>query len=488
MRPGIIQRAWLRKLGLTISQLGTPGNGDRPRWAAGLEDIWELESSLDVEFGCGALVLMREDSNVVGSVEGTFVAVEAEGMPDSLPGFPAPARNREELERRCEELGIRVIGWLVAALDAPPGALVPGEDNDDVVARIALRSLSSLTIHYAFGTFEQNIVVDALCGADVRERLDRLALRLVDLPGLGWWSEEFAAKNFRFHTPGFTDSPVVVQAGEPLPIEALRRAGIGRTSRRGRRIGAHFKALDRGFRDLPRLFGSSWYPSSTASKQMPQSFRSTDPSWLVATREELRSSAGSFVVEGSEDPVEAMFVDELARNWTALCTEQFLGDDAGDRPLRALAHQELTPRKRRLWTIHSSRDWTELVLRFPMVLVPAGGEDSPATWGGNAQGVWLTVDWEKAGREYDGVYLSVLGSLDAAYVPLRVAIAGPRGERECWTMMTGWVPGSVMWLGDPLDSWPEIPDWSFDDVERDYEKTLARFKRGEWNELAGANE
>lgn len=36
----------------------------------------------------------------------------------------------------------------------PNGALVAGEENDDVLARLALRSLSSLTVSYAFGTYE----------------------------------------------------------------------------------------------------------------------------------------------------------------------------------------------------------------------------------------------------------------------------------------------------------------------------------------------
>ena len=44
------------------------------------------------------------------------------------------------------------------------------------------------------------------------------------------------------------------------------------------------------------------------------------------------------------------------------------------------------------------------------------------------------------------MYVSVLGALDAAYVPLAVSIE----EHELWTMMTGWVPGSVLWMNDPL--------------------------------------
>ena len=87
--------------------------------------------------------------------------------------------------------------------------------------------------------------------------------------------------------------------------------------------------------------------------------------------------------------------------------------------------------------------------------------------------MWVTVDWERASQEYDGIHLSVLGALDAAYVPVRVGIPSSRGVRECWTMMAEWEPGSVVWLNDPMNSWPADPVWSFDDVQREYEEALA---------------
>ena len=480
VRPGIIQRTWLGELAKSLAQLGQPYGSDRRPWAASLDSLSELDMVLDMSIRGGAGIFLTSNA-VVGDTsqeepgDGHLTGSPGAETPSLPPGFPEPPRDREELELYCEEFGMRAINWIIAALDAPNGALVAGEENDDVLARLALRSLSSLTVSYAFGTYEKDMVVDALCGADVRERLDRIALRILELPQLAWWSESFDPANYAYHWPADENGVSIAPAGSPMADGVMREAGRGRSFSQARKTRAEVKALDKEFRDVARASGISWWPQSQILGKTPVSYRSTSPEWFVPSRAELQIGLGKLAREHN-DAVAERYVNELARNHGAVCTGQFLGDDAGDRPLCALVKRELETRERRILTIHSGRDWTDLVIRFPMVLVPSGVSGEPETWGGNARGVWVTVDWERAAREYDGVYLSVLGVLDTAYVPLRVGIPGPRGVRECWTMMTGWVPGSVLWLNDPLGSWPEIPEWSFDDVQREEEEALARLK------------
>lgn len=464
VRLGITQRGWLVELAKSLAQLGVDHEGAVASWASGLQSLYELDLALDMALHSpGSVVVMSAEW--VGDSKGE----PADSDPLTAPGIPEPPRDHQQLELYCEELGMRAISWIVAALQAQEGALVPGEANEAVVARLALRSLGSFTVSYAFGSWEKNIVVDALCGADVRERLDRLVLRVIDLPGLQWWSEEFDPGHYVHHVRNPNSGAIVAGAGSAVS----RPRGL-MPAREDRAIVGRIKAIDKEYRDLPRIENANWFPASQFSGDAVQSFRSTDPEWLAPTRAELAVELAYLVADSAANAIEERYVDELARHHTAVCTEQFLGDDAGDRPLRALVRRTLPAGERRIWTIHSGRDWTTLVIRFPMVLVPTGASDSPETWGGDAHGTWVTVDWEQARREYDAVHLSVLGSLDAAYVPLRVGIPGPRGERECWTMMTGWVPGSVLWLNDPLGSWPEAPEWNYDDVQREYEEALAR--------------
>ncbi|MFT0846730.1 hypothetical protein VR010_03125 [Actinomycetaceae bacterium L2_0104] len=480
VRPGIIMRSWLSELARSFVELRQPREGESVTWADGLQDVQEIDRLLDgVLRGPGSFATLT--NAFVGDVDessGDDAHAGAEDVPEPEP--LQPPRNRDELELYCEEMGMRVIGWLVAALDAPEGTLVPHERNEEVLARYALRSLSSFTVSYAFGTFEKNIVIDALCGADVRERLDRLALRIIELPGLQWWSEEFDPANYGFHSVGSGRGARIAAPGESFPADSQRRTGWGRLSKQDRETAAQFKALDRDFGDIPRVAGYSWDPGSQLSVPRPQSFRATDPSWVTPTREELRSALGRYaasVGEELEAIVDERLLEERAQTHSSVCTEQFLGDDAGDRPLRALVQQSLPPREYRIATVHAARDWTDLVERYPMALVPYGTSDTPRVWSGDAHGTWLTVDWSRAATQFDGIYLSVLGSLDVAYVPLRVVVPGPAGEREGWTMMTGWTPGSVLWLNDPVGSWPEAPKWSFDDADREYEEAAEQLRK-----------
>ncbi len=491
VRPGIIQRTWLGELARSLAQLGTPGREQRATWADGLESLHELDTVLEMTIrGSAGLFLtstawvgdVAQDESGSGQLAASLGgAGDSEGAMAFPPGFPEPPRDREELEIYCEEQGIRSINWLVAGLDAPEGELVPGEENDDVLARLALRSLSSVTVTYAYGTFEKDMVIDALCGADVRERLDKLTLRLLDLPGLAWWSESFDPANYAYHWPADENRVSIAPAGSPMADEVIREAGSGHSFTRARKVRTEVKTLDKEFRDLPRIDGHAGHPSLQMQGRHPTSSRTTEPEWISATEAELKvgmaETESSGVLSGTGqtfvDVIKERYIQERARLDSARCAGQILGSDAGDAPLCAYIRQPLGREDYRVLTIHGIRDWIELVGRYPMVLLPTSGSATPELWGGNAHGVWVTVDWERASQEYDGIHLSVLGALDAAYVPVRVGIPGSRGVRECWTMMAEWEPGSVVWLNDPMNSWPADPVWSFDDVQREYEEALA---------------
>ncbi len=493
VRPGIIQRTWLGELARSLVQLGIPDRGQHATWAVGLESLHELDTVLEMTIRGGAGLFLTSNAWVGDTPQDEYgnelaaFSAGAEGGTGAMtvpPGLPEPPRDRDQLEVYCEEQGIRSINWLVAGLDAPEGELVPGERNDDVLARLALRSLSSVTVTYAYGTFEKDIVIDALCGADVRERLDKLALRLLDLPGLAWWSESFDPANYAYHWPAHENRVSIAPAGLPIVEGVVREAGRGHSFAQVRKIRAGVKALDKAFRDLPRIDGHAGPPSFQMPGRHPTSSRTTEPEWISVTEAELKvGMAGmesSGVLSGTGhtfvEVIKERYMQERARLDSARCAGQILGTDAGDAPLRAFIRKPLEREDYRVLTIHGVRDWVELVGRYPMVLLPTSGSAIPEQWGGNAHGTWLTVDWERASQEYDGIHLSVLGSLDAAYVPVRVGIPDPRGMRECWTMMAEWGPGCVVWLNDPMNSWPEIPEWSFDDVQREEDEALVRLQ------------
>ncbi|MGO1591024.1 MAG: hypothetical protein ACTHW1_11745 [Ancrocorticia sp.] len=410
VRPGVIQRAWLADLAVELSALETAGE-----WGTGIDELWYINVGIERVTSAGTMFV-----SVNTAVDSNGAANE----PPEIAGEMTPPENREELALRCEEAGFRSIQWLVAALDAPEGALAEGETNDRVIARLALRALADLTSSYAFGNFEKVIVRDALWGSDVRERLDRIALRVLDLPELGWWSEEFAPTNFGYHLPADPEGsrPVEARAGEKLPADAVRERAPRRFSKERRAFDAELKAIEKNLIGLPRIMGTSWDAPSQSAIALAQSFRTTDPRWL----------AGS---------------DLDASNFeNCVCTEQFLGDDAGDRPIGALSRTTLAGTRPHVATIHSGQDWVDLILKYPMVIVSTDGSVYQEEWGGTAGGTWVTLDWRKLADDLDGVYVSVLGALDAAYVPQAVSLEG----QELWTMITGWVPSSVLWAKSPL--------------------------------------
>lgn len=427
VRPGIMQRAWLVELAGALSRLPSAST-----WGSGIEDLWNIDIAIAQAASPGGMMILTAEED--GAEAGSGAASEPE-IPEEL----RPPKDREGLATACEEAGFRTIQWLVAALDTRDGDLVPGEANADVLARLGLRALGDTTVGYAFADFEKDIVRDAQWGSDVRERLDRIALRIIELPGLGWWSEEFTPENFGYHLTYDVEDygrPVVVRPGEKIAPATLREFGSGRFSKERRALEAGLKAAQKALPERPMLLGATWEAGSHSPVRTLHSYRTTRPEWLAPTPAEL----------GDGPHVNEELAEEREEAASCVCTQQFLGDDAGDLPLNRLTRQALPKRPWRIATIHNASQWVDLVLAYPMALVTSGAYDEPQEWGGTARGPWLTLDWQKASEEIDGVYLSVLGGLDAAYVPQAVAVDG----QEMWTMMTGWVPGSVIWINDPM--------------------------------------
>ena len=409
VRPGIIQRAWLVELASELCALETA-----EQWGSGIGDLWALDIAIAQAASPGGMVVLSNGR--VGEPD-----KEKSGIPEELR---AP-ESRDDLAARCEEEGFRTIQWIVAAFDAPEGVLEKGRSNLDVMASAALRALREATLTYAFGDFEKDIVRDALWGADVRERLDRLSLRVLDLAPLEWLSEEFTPRHYGYHFAWDEESsglPTQARPGQKLPTGRLREFRPRRFSKERRVFDQRVRAIEKNLSGLPRIIGTSWDAPSQSAIALVRSFRTTDPRWM-------KNSTGA------------------SDEWECcVCTNQFLGDDAGDLPVKYLSRAAIPAGHYRIATIHSGQDWVDLVLKYPMVMVPSGTSDWVEEWSGTARGTWVTLDWQKASEDIDGVYLSVLGALDAAYVPLAVSIE----EHELWTMMTGWVPGSVLWMNDPL--------------------------------------
>lgn len=65
-----------------------------------------------------------------------------------------------------------------------------------------------------------------------------------------------------------------------------------------------------------------------------------------------------------------------------VCTNQLLGDDAGDLPVKYLSRAAIPAGHYRIATIHSGQDWVDLVLKYPMVMVPSGTSDWVEEWSG----------------------------------------------------------------------------------------------------------
>ena len=358
-----------------------------------------------------------------------------------------PTSDRRELVERHVA---GVVAWCERALEVGDEIELP---------RIVEMALSDATVGYAFGSCEEEIPIDDLCGESLRAQLDRIAECLIGLPGLEWWSENFDPASYTWHEEVPASSTVRVERPGGVPADS---AGLAATS----------GAAEWSSR-APTIYGAAWFPSSEMEWPVLHSYRD-----LSASRFD-REMWESSVVDGHT------------------CTEQWFGDDAGDCDVARLDRGLLAVGEgSRIASIHAPGDWMRLVARFPARLTP----DVKTEWQGDAEGQMYTVDWQAARREIDGVYVSVAGALRSAFAPLALkdvlnlegstAVAdsaalegnpalddsadlgdfatlkgsetvrnkeneatgdsrGRDAQSMPLTMMTGWTPGSILWLNRP---------------------------------------
>ena len=361
-------------------------------------------------------------------------------------GSGRPTADRREL---VERYVAGVVAWCERALEAGDEIELP---------RIVEMALSDATVGYAFGLCEEEIPIDDLCGEGLRTRLDRIAERLFRLPGLEWWSEGFDPAAYTWHEEVPASPTVRVERPGGVPAGSAGHAATSGAAEWASRA--------------PTICGAAWYPSSEMEWPVLHSYRDLSASRFDQERWE------DSVVEGRT------------------CTEQWFGDDAGDWDVARLDRGALAAGDgTRIASIHAPEDWMRLVARFPARLTP----DVKAGWQGDAEGQMYTVDWQAARREIDGVYVSVAGALRSAFAPLALedvlnlegsaavadsaalegcpaldgsaalgdfaALKGSETVREkenaagesrggdpqsrSLTMMTGWTPGSILWLNRP---------------------------------------
>ena len=365
----------------------------------------------------------------------------------SPEGRGRPTADRREL---VERYVAGVVAWCERALEAGDEIELP---------RIVEMALSDATVGYAFGLCEEEIPIDDLCGEGLRTQLDRIAERLFRLPGLEWWSEGFDPAAYTWHEEVPASPTVRVERPGGVPAGSAGHAATSGAAEWASRA--------------PTICGAEWFPSSEMEWPVLHSYRDL--------------SASRFDQERWEDSV----VDGRT------CTEQWFGDDAGDCDVARLDRGALAAGDgSRIASIHAPDDWMRLVARFPARLTP----DVKAGWQGNAEGQMYTVDWQAARREIDGVYVSVAGALRSSFAPLALedvlSVEGPStvgdsaalegrpaldgstapgdfaalkgsetvrdrenaAEGDSWggdpqnrplTMMTGWTPGSILWLNRP---------------------------------------
>ncbi len=417
--PGVWRRDWMRHLAENIQGLD---RGDAQ---------WPHE--------CVPFPWFRLERNGVSSF---VVSVEAVDVGEAAHPSPEiitdPQRSHELYERSAE--------WIRAAMAAPDGTLVPGELNDVVVGRLALRALSQSSTWYTFGGYEETNVIDACAGEAARAELDALAREVLSLDVLAWWSEDFGADNFERHSPMPAEEPLEYAApGEPLSDATIRRRMMRDylpSIRRG--LPERFAQANAVFRDLPRLVGYQWWPTSQIVRRDSwTSYRRTLPAWIAESRQEIEARWPENDVD-----ISIGFSQNEEQYRDAVCTEQLFGADAGDFPVDRLDRLPLPREGLRVATVSSLSDWIGLVERYPMVLMPQSSGEFDS-WMGADSGFLITVDWSALAADYDGIYLPISGALDAMHVPARVTIAGHEAE-ECRTLMVGWVPGSVIWINNPF--------------------------------------
>ena len=475
VRRGIMQRVLVRELASALKSEANLPHGGLAAWAQGLPAVPPPHFE---ESASRMLAVFEEPKSGLFRRKLPWHSMLRGGSPEShgrlADGSFPEGRNRAAADRRkiAERYVAGVVAWCERALEA-------GDEIE--LQRIVEMALSDATVGYAFGSCEEEIPIDDLCGESLRARLDRIAERLIGLPGLEWWSEGFDPAAYTWHAE--------VPASWPIRSEGAGVAGVdgapdgkaaeasvsddpsaGTSAEPSAGASTDTSAGAWGSR-TPTISGAAWFPSSEMKWRVLHSYRD-----LPASRFDPERQEGS-VVDGRT------------------CTEQWFGDDAGDCDVARLDRGDLAGTDgSRIASIHGPEDWMRLVARFPARLTP----DVKAEWQGDAEGQMFTVDWQTARREIDGVYVSVAGALRSVFAPLALKDVlnlegsagadsaalegnpalddsadlgdfatlkgsetvrnkenGEAGESHgCdpqtpLTMMTGWTPGSILWLNRP---------------------------------------
>ena len=436
VRRGIMQRVLVRELASALKSEANLPHGGCAAWAQGLP---ALSPPHFEESASRMLAVFEEPKSGLFRRKLPWHSMLRGGSPEShgrlADGSFPEGRNRAAADRRkiAERYVAGVVAWCERALEA-------GDEIE--LQRIVEMALSDATVGYAFGSCEEEIPIDDLCGESLRARLDRIAERLIGLPGLEWWSEGFDPAAYTWHAE--------VPASWPIRSEGAGVAGVdgapdgkaaeasvsddpsaGTSAEPSAGASTDTSAGAWGSR-TPTISGAAWFPSSEMKWRVLHSYRDLPASRFDPDRQE------GAVVDGRT------------------CTEQWFGDDAGNCDVARLDRGDLAGTDgSRIASIHGPEDWMRLVARFPARLTP----DVKAEWQGDAEGQMFTVDWQTARREIDGVYVSVAGALRSAFAPLALEdavgdenVVDEDSRSRPLTMMTGWTPGAILWLNRPCIS------------------------------------
>lgn len=110
----------------------------------------------------------------------------------------------------------------------------------------------------------------------------------------------------------------------------------------------------------------------------------------------------------------------------------------------------------RIWNITSPDEWGRLAAQYPRDVTASRRHDWHHMTGREGrEGRWVLPDWLQAARDWDGIHLSLAGSITAT------AFAIPAADAA--TVLVGWGPDQTLWLNDVLvrtdraGAWTGIP-------------------------------
>lgn len=110
---------------------------------------------------------------------------------------------------------------------------------------------------------------------------------------------------------------------------------------------------------------------------------------------------------------------------------------------------EISPQAR-IWNITSPDDWGRLAARYPRDVTASRRHDWYRTTG--RMGTWILPDWPRAGRDWDGVHLSIAGYITATGSAIPAAGAA--------TVLLGWGPDQTLWLNDVFTRTDRAGTWT----------------------------